>query len=374
VGFDGRPVKVLIVSGIWPPDVGGPASHAPEVAEFLLGRGHTVEVVTTADAPPPPHEYPVHAVLRHHAVGVRHSHAAGLIHRRARENDVVYSTGMLGRTALACTLARKPFVAKLTQDPAFERALRRGQFSGDPVEFQSTRSARALRAARDAELRRSAHVVCPSSFLAEIVRGWGVPAERISVLPNPTPPLPELPERTHAARPLLAFAGRLTAPKALGVALDAVAEVPEVDFELAGDGDERAALESRARDLGLDDRVRFLGPLPRDEVLALFRRADAALLSSAWENFPHTLVEALAVGTPAIATDVGGVREIVTHGQNGLLVGPGDPGALAAAIRRFLADEMLRARVTEGAAPSAGRFSPERIYGQLEEILIRAVG
>ena len=101
-------MKVLIVSGIWPPDVGGPASHAPEVAEFLLGRGHTVEVVTTADAPPPQREYAVQAVLRHHAVGVRHSHAARLIRRRARANDVVYSTGMLGRTALACTLARKP--------------------------------------------------------------------------------------------------------------------------------------------------------------------------------------------------------------------------------------------------------------------------
>ena len=77
---------------------------------------------------------------------------------------------------------------------------------------------------------------------------------------------------------------------------------------------------------GLDGRIRFLGPLSRDEVLALFRRADAALLSSAWENFPHTLVEALAVGTPAIATSVGGVPEVVTHGENGLLVPPGEPG------------------------------------------------
>ena len=91
----------------------------------------------------------------------------------------------------------------------------------------------------------------------------------------------------------------MTAPKALGVALEAVAQVPEVDLELAGDGDERAALEAQSRELGVDGRVRFLGSLSRDEVLALFRRADAALLSSAWENFPHTLVEALAVGTPA---------------------------------------------------------------------------
>ena len=365
-------MRILIVSGIWPPDVGGPASHAPEVAEFLLGRGHEVEVVTTADAEPAPEAYPVHWISRRKRVGVRHLAAASRIRALAARNDVVYSTGMLGRTATGCSVARKPFVVKLTQDPAFERALRRGQFEGDPVEFQTSGSARALRAARDRELRHAAHVVCPSAFLADIVRRWGIPAERISVLPNPTPPLPELPPRVHEERPLLAFAGRMTAPKALGVALDAVAEVPEVDFELAGDGDQRAALEARARELGLDGRARFLGPLSRVEVLALFRRADAALLSSAWENFPHTLVEALAVGTPAIATSVGGVPEIVTHGENGLLVPPGEPGALAAAIRRFLADGALRERLTAGAAPSAERFSSEHIYGRLEQILVGA--
>jgi glycosyltransferase involved in cell wall biosynthesis len=365
-------VRVLIVSGIWPPDVGGPASHAPEAAEFLLTRGHEVEVVTTAAAEPAPRAYPVHWVSRGLPVGVRHLAATGRIRGRAAGSDVVYSTGMLGRTALGCALARTPFVAKLTQDPAFERALRRRQFDGDPVEFQSSGSARALRAARDRELRRAAHVVCPSAFLAGLVRGWGIPEERISVLPNPTPELPELPPRTHGDRPLLAFAGRMTAPKALGVALEAVAAVPGVELALAGDGDEREALEARARELGLDGRVRFLGSLPRDEVLALFRHADAALLSSAWENFPHTLVEALAVGTPAIATAVGGVPEIVTDGENGLLVGPGDPAALAAAIRRFLADAALRERLTAAAAPSAERFSAGRIYGRLEEILARA--
>jgi glycosyltransferase involved in cell wall biosynthesis len=365
-------VKVLIVSGIWPPDVGGPASHAPEVAKFLLGRGHSVEVVTTADAPPEQREYPVRWASREHRPGIRHLMAASLIRERARKNDVVYSTGMLGRTALGCGTARRPFVAKLTQDPAFERALRRGQFGGDPVEFQSSGQARVLRTARDAELRRAAQVVCPSSFLAGLVRGWGIPAERISVLSNPTPPVPSLPDPAPHDRPLLAFAGRMTAPKALGVALEAVARVPEVDLDLAGDGDERPALEAQARELGLDGRVRFLGSLSRDEVLALFGRADAALLSSAWENFPHTLVEALAVGTPAIATSVGGVPEIVTDGENGLLVEPGDPAALAEAIRRFLGDADLRARLTAAAAPSAERFSPERIYGQLEEILERA--
>ena len=365
-------MNVLIVSGIWPPDVGGPASHAPEVAEFLRGRGHAVEVATTADSAPAKEPYDVRWTSRRLPAGIRHLAGAALVRRSAARSDVVYSTGMLGRTALGCAVARKPFVAKLTQDPAFERALRRGRFRGGPVEFQSSGATPLLRLARDVEVRRAAHVITPSAFLAGLVRGWGVPEDRISVLPNPTPPLPPFPDRTPAGRPLLAFAGRLTAPKALSVALEAVALVPEVELVLAGDGDERRALEARARELGLDGRVRFLGSLPRDDVLALFRRADAVLLSSAWENFPHTLVEALAVGTPAIATAVGGVPEIVTDGENGLLVPPGDAEALAGAIRRFLEDEPLREHLAAAAAPSVDRFSSGRVYGRLEEILVRA--
>ena len=213
-----------------------------------------------------------------------------------------------------------------------------------------------LRRARDVELHRAAHVICPSRFLAGLTAGWGVPAERVSVLPNPTPPLPQLPEWSPGERPTLAFAGRLTAPKDLGVALAAVAACDGVTLRLAGEGDERAALEARAAELGLDSRVEFLGALGRDEVLALFRAADAAILSSAWENFPHTVVEALAVGTPVIATAVGGVPEVVADGENGLLVPPGDSAALAAAIRRFFAEPELRERLRSAAAPSVERL------------------
>ena len=107
-------------------------------------------------------------------------------------------------------------------------------------------------------------------------------------------------------------------------------------------------------------------------VLELFAAADASLLSSAWENFPHTLVEALAVGTPVIATEVGGVPEIVEDGVNGLLVRPHDPEALAAAVRRFFGDDELRARLRANAVPSVERFAPERLLDTLESVLLRA--
>ncbi|MGZ4155387.1 MAG: glycosyltransferase, partial [Actinomycetota bacterium] len=104
----------------------------------------------------------------------------------------------------------------------------------------------------------------------------------------------------------------------------------------------------------------------------LLAAADAELLSSGWENFPHSVVEGLAVGTPVIATNVGGVREIVTDGVNGLLVPPHDPEALAGAIREFFTHAALRDRLRTAAPASVADFAPDRVYSQIERLLEEA--
>ena len=375
-------MNVLVVSGIWPPDVGGPASHAPELAAFLSSAGHGVEVVTTADVAPESPDFPIHAVLRSTPVGVRHARVAGLIARRARSADVVYATSMISRAGLGSTLARRPLVLKLVADAAYERAKRQGLFTGSLADFQEARGPRiaTLRLARDLALRRASHVVCPSAFLRGLSLGWGLATKKVTVVPNAIPPLPQL--RTAAEvraeldlpQPLFAFAGRINAQKALDVLLEALAQVDGPALALAGDGPERERLEARATELGLDGRVRFLGARTRTEVLELFAAADAAVLTSAWENFPHTVVEALAVGTPVLGTAVGGVAEVVRDGENGLLVPPGDPSAFAEALRRFLRDDALQGHLREAAAGSVEHLQQERVYGELERILERAAG
>ncbi len=373
-------MRVLVVSGIWPPDVGGPASHAPDVAEFLRSRGHDVEVVTTADAAPSQRPYPVRAVPRHHRVGVRHYRGAALVHHRAREVDVVYTTGMFGRSALGASIARTPYVVKLTADPAFERSRRRGLVVGNVDEFQRGRGGVAvslLRFARDVELRHAAHVFTPSAYLRRLAIAWGVSPERVSVLPNPAPAVPELAPRGELRRTLglngetLVFAGRLTAQKSLERALEAVAAADGVSLVIAGEGPDRGPLERRVADLGLGGRVSFLGALPRERVVELFRAADATILSSSWENFPHTVVEALAVGTPVLAMEAGGVSEVVQDGVNGLLVAAGDTDALAEAVRRYFDDDELRERLRAAAAPSVAAYAQERVFGELEATLLR---
>jgi glycosyltransferase involved in cell wall biosynthesis len=339
------------------------------VAEWLRARGHEVEAVVTADTAPA-EAFPVGWASRSLPPGVRHVAALRLIVARARRADVVYSTGMFGRSSLGAYLARTPVVLKLTADPAFERARRRGLVVGEVGDFQGGGGglvAGVLRRARNAAIGRAAHVVCPSAFMRDLVLSWGVPAERVDVLPNPAPHAADASAYDAGAHPVLAFAGRLTAQKDLDVALSAMRELPGVRLLVAGDGPERSRLEAAA-----GDNVAFLGALPRAEVLGLLRSADAAILTSAWENFPHGVVEALAVGTPVIATRTGGVAEVVRDGENGLLVEPGDAAAFTSAVHRYLADDALSARLRAAAAPSVARYDADAVYARLEAILREA--
>ena len=376
-------MRILIVSGIWPPDVGGPASHAPELAAFLRGQGHEVEVVITAESEPAAETYPVRWVDRARPAGVRHAQVAALVRARARDADDGAATSRPGRSSRGGSIARRPLVVKLVADEAYERARRFGLFEGDLDAFQrfpGGARVRVLRHARNRALRRVDHLVSPSAYLASLARSWGVPAERVTVIPNAAPPLPELPSRDEARaglgleRATLAFAGRVTRQKALETGLAALERVPDVALLDAGDGPDLDGVRRAASERGLDGRVRFLGPLDREGVLTVFRAADAALLTSTWENFPHTVVEALAVGTPVVATSVGGVPEIVRDGENGLLATPGDAEAIATAIRRVVDDRALRERLAAAAAPSVAELAPEHIYARLETILERASG
>ena len=367
-------MKVVVVSGIWPPDVGGPASHAPALAAALREAGHEVVAVTTAAAEPAREAYRVEWVRRGLPAPFRHLAVSRAVARAARHADVVYATTMIRRASLGSRRARRPLVAKLVADEAYERERRSGRYDGTLAEFQEHAGGvrvRALRATRTAALRRARRVVVPSAYLREIALRWGLDPARVVVVPNPAPPLGDLPPRAEAREALglsgtvVATAGRLTAQKALGDALAAIARVDGASLVVIGDGPERAGLEARRDELGLGGRVRFLGAGTREDVVRLFRAADVALLTSAWENLPHTVLEALAAGTPVVATAVGGVPEVVRDGENGLLVPAGDIDAIAAALARLVGDDGLRERLAAAAASSVEALAEPRILRRI---------
>jgi len=248
-------MRILLLPGIWPPDVGGPATHGPDFARFLVGRGHQVRVVTMADDDVTDRPCAVETVSRRNPFPIRYSVLAARAAQFARQSDVVYVSATYAAAAAATVAARRPLVAKLVSDPAYERAYRYGLFRGTLEEFQSAGGAAVvgLRRARTLALSRARTIVVPSEYLARIARGFGVDPARVLVVPNPAPDVP--PSRQEPRPGTFVYAGRLTRQKALGIAIDAVALVPGARLVVVGDGPERAMLENRALRAGLEGRI-----------------------------------------------------------------------------------------------------------------------
>ena len=188
-------MRIVFLTGIWPPDVGGPATHGPDFARFLRDRGHDVRVVTMADHPPTERPVPVTTISRRRPFVVRYPLVASRSARLARRADVLYATATYAAAAAASVAARRPLVAKLVSDPAYERARRYRLFEGTLEAFQDDerRAVRALKALRTASLGRARRIVVPSRYLAEIAKRWAIDGGRIEVLANPAPPPSELP-------------------------------------------------------------------------------------------------------------------------------------------------------------------------------------
>jgi glycosyltransferase involved in cell wall biosynthesis len=154
--------------------------------------------------------------------------------------------------------------------------------------------------------------------------------------------------------------GRFKYPKDFATLIEAFARLdPNFRAALVGDGPERAAIEAAVRRHGLAERVELLGE--RADVPALLAESDVFVLSSRSEGLPVSVLEAMAARLPVVATAVGGLPELVVEGQTGYLVSPGDPGALAAALRPLLADRDLRSRLGDaGRARVEERFDLTR--------------
>ena len=156
-------------------------------------------------------------------------------------------------------------------------------------------------------------------------------------------------DRTETSRPRLVMVGRLQAPKDPITLVRALAGLRTRDFEalLVGDGPDRPAVEEEIRRLGLGSAVRLLGE--RSDVAELLGTAHVFVLSTRSEGLPLSVLEAMAAGLPVIASRVGGVPELVVHGETGMLVPPGDPDALATAIEQLLEDPLHARRLGEAA-------------------------
>jgi len=194
----------------------------------------------------------------------------------------------------------------------------------------------------------------------ETVAREAIRRERTAVIPNGVsmPPSSGLAARGDRP-PTIVCVASLSPKKGHALLLDAFTlvrqAIPAARLHLVGAGALRERLEWRAREMGLDEAVRFLGH--REDIDAILAEADVAVLTSVEEGMPNAILEAMARGLPAVATDVGGNREVIDDGTTGLLAPAGDKEAVAKALVRLLTDHDLRRRMGEaGRDRAAERF------------------
>ncbi|MEK7516659.1 MAG: glycosyltransferase family 4 protein, partial [Patescibacteria group bacterium] len=218
-----------------------------------------------------------------------------------------------------------------------------------------------------------------SNFLAARAKRLGVPSERVRVIPNGV----DLQEAESVKRKAevvpgrIVCVGRLSWEKGQSFLIEALPDIlkerPEAHLVLVGDGAEREALKRLVAERGLRDKVRFTGTLPREEALRELSQASVAALPSLGEGLGIAAIEAQAVGVPIVASNVGGIPDMVTDEETGLLVPPRDSAALASAILRLMRQPELPARLTAAAREQLPRFDWDKIaqnVGELYDALI----
>lgn len=200
--------------------------------------------------------------------------------------------------------------------------------------------------------------VAISSAVADCLRRGGVPEDRIRLIPSAVEPADLVPTRSRGelraelglaeGQSLVLALGSLVPRKGFDLLLAALARVehPPWMLAIAGDGPQRAALAAQAETLGIGARLRLLGR--RTDVADLLAAADLVAMPSRREGLGVAALEAMAAGRPLVASAVGGLGEAVQDGASGLVVPPGDVGALTAALGRLLGEPALRATLAEG--------------------------
>jgi glycosyltransferase involved in cell wall biosynthesis len=346
-------MKLTIATGIYPPEIGGPATFLREMVPIFKKHGWTVDVVTYG-AP----RSGVTAVSRDNPF--RFIAFLRAVLRSARHTDLIFTTDTFSAgfpAALASWWLNKPLVARFVGDSAWEISRSNGWIDDPFEEFQKKKYSFKIELLRRIQrwvLKRS-NIITVSEFLRGVLRKWGM--KNISVVYNAIDPI-KLPAR-DVLRKKLGFdrkfvalnVGRITKYKGVDKIISMCSrlrkEIPELLLVVVGDGPALDEAKHAAERELITHLVQFVGRKDEHETRTFMKASDVLVLNSEYEGMSHTLLEAMSVECPVVASAVCGNPELVKG--RGLLFKYNDMGELKDQIVKLYRESELRKRLVRKA-------------------------
>lgn len=351
-------MNIVIATGIYPPESGGPATFVRDLAARMIADGDVVRIVTYGDEHTDRSLGVETVVERSGPVAVRYLRYAWNLWKVSRQADLVFAQGPLSEgvpARLVAALRHKPFAVKVVGDVAWESA-QRGGYSADLDQFlrESTYGKTALiRWLQSLVARTSDRVITPSKYLQTVVLSWGVQEQKMAVIYNAVErhePLHSVGELDalydlEGKRVLLA-GGRLVPWKNIGFLIELLSTRPVNEvLVVVGTGPAQEAWNQKITQLGLTSRVIWAGALSARELASWYERADAFLLPSLYEGLSHMLLEAAMHGVPTLVSPAGGNAEGAALFPEQVRIEPLEQQAWSVALDGLLQAKRTRSEV-----------------------------
>jgi len=320
-------LKILITVGIFPPDIGGPASFVPKIAELYSNSGHDVTVVCLTDRKQNDNlNFKVVRILRNQNLLIRWIKTVSQIIRQGYNADLFFVNGLPMESYIANIFTRKKLIRKIVGDWAWERGMNKKIINESFDEFQNNKHNLHLEIAKFSRgwtATKADLIITPSNHLKNVVKGWGVKENRIKVIYNGTKlknkpdPIDDQPNDYFK----FITVGRLAPWKNIDIIIEALSDYKKANqnfiFYIVGSGPEEIKLKKLVNDLDLENFVTFTGQLQKEDLNYYLQKSDIYIQASSYEGLPHVILEAMSHNLSIISTPIGGTNEVIQDGKNG---------------------------------------------------------
>jgi len=390
-------MKILIATGIFPPDIGGPATYTEKLAQELKSRGLEVKVITYSDDQPlkfqilnskfqtpkesklptgqanPKSQIPITKISRRFPRGLRHFLYFWSLLRLAKNSDLIYAQNLVSAglpAALVSKILRKKFVLKSVGDYAWEQGTARWGVKENLEDFQNKKygwKIEWLRKIQKWTAQKADKIIVPSFYLKKIISGWQIPDSKIEIIYNAVEPIKKI---GVFKKDCLLSIGRFVPWKGFDTLVEIMPELwPEMKLIIIGNGPEYLNIKAKVKDLGLENRIELPGSVPQAKLPGYFARARIFVLNSDYEGLSHTILEAMQAEIPIIATNVGGNPELIENGKNGILVEYQNREQLKEAILKLWSNEGLQNKFIQNSHQKLKEFSWENLVEKTLKVL-----